>query len=75
MVNLIQRVGLGRVEILYPGTRCPITRGYPSTRYHGIWDIRRWIGSIEVDFKLNKPGVLNFALFAWNAFVTNIFYN
>ena len=29
-------IGLGWVEIFYPGTRVPITRGYPSTRYHSI---------------------------------------
>ena len=32
-------VGLGRIEILYPGTRVTITRGYPGTRYHSILDM------------------------------------
>ena len=29
-------IGLGRVEILYLGTRVPITRRHPDTRYHSI---------------------------------------
>ena len=29
-------IGLGQVEILDPGTRVLITRGYPGTRYNSI---------------------------------------
>ena len=30
------KIGLGQVEILYSGTRVPITHGYPGTHYHNI---------------------------------------
>ena len=34
--QIAERLGLKRVEILYPGTRVPVTREYSGTRYHSI---------------------------------------